>query len=194
MRMSKEERAKRSEILSRSKKIPGFDNYYLSRYGICISMMRKSPRFVLPRKSIWGYLCFSLVVNGRPKGLSLHRALMTTYKYNKNHASLDIDHIDGNKLNNDFKNLRWVTRTEDIANSIKLGLHVVGSKHKMSKLVESEVEYILKNHKIYSYHKTNAKELADKFNVSIRTINGIVSGKSWKAVSRAFLESIGEEK
>lgn len=42
---------------------------------------------------------------------------------NKDYSELTINHIDGNKLNDDICNLEWVTNAENVLHSHKTGLH-----------------------------------------------------------------------
>ena len=63
-----------------------------------------------------GYKCIQLVINGEPKGFTLHRLLGLHFipnPYNKP----TIDHIKNKeKLNNNLSNLRWATYEEQLAN------------------------------------------------------------------------------
>lgn len=52
------------------------------------------------------YLSCSIIVDGKPKRLSVHRMVATTFIDNPDKFS-QVNHIDGNKLNNRVSNLEW---------------------------------------------------------------------------------------
>jgi len=61
-----------------------------------------------------GYKKYLLTLpNHEKKALFAHRMVMETYCPNPNSKFLEINHIDGNKLNNDISNLEWTTRIEN---------------------------------------------------------------------------------
>lgn len=102
----------------------------------------------------------------------VHRLVAQLYVPNPQNK-LQVNHIDGNKLNNNANNLEWVTNQENRDHAVKNRLHSYGEKNH-SKLKEKDVLYI-KQHMDFS-----ANKLAEKFNVSARAIRTIWSGRSWK--------------
>lgn len=58
-----------------------------------------------------GYLFVSLCKNGRKENVVIHRIVSLLFIPNPNNMS-EVDHIDGNKINNKVSNLRWVTAME----------------------------------------------------------------------------------
>lgn len=68
-----------------------------------------------------GYYSVVLYINDKPKEFLVHRLVALNFienKYNKN----QINHIDGNKLNNNYKNLEWCTQTENAKHAYNTGL------------------------------------------------------------------------
>jgi hypothetical protein len=70
-------------------------------------------------KNKGGYLQVKL--NGRYR--LLHQIISEIY-LGKRPVELVTNHIDGNKLNNRYGNLEYITRADNIRHAVKLGLHV----------------------------------------------------------------------
>jgi hypothetical protein len=96
-----------------------------------------------------GYSVVNLTVNGKQKVYRVHRLIAETFLDNPE-SKKEVDHIDGNRLNNCVANLRWVTSKENSNNpntACKLGkqmIGVTGSKHQCSKpvvCIETGIEY-----------------------------------------------------
>ena len=48
-----------------------------------------------------------------------HRAVLKTYAPHENQENLQVNHIDGNKLNNHYTNLEWATGKENMAHAVE---------------------------------------------------------------------------
>lgn len=103
--------------------------------------------------------------------ISLHRLVALCYipnPYNKP----QINHKDGNKLNNDISNLEWCTASENIIHSYNSKLHVVNTKLSLNEIQEIVDLY---NSGLYSY-----LELSKIFGVSNVTISNYVDRYSFQ--------------
>lgn len=60
-----------------------------------------------------GYLIVALSINGKYTSKAIHRLLAEAFIPNPEGLS-DVDHIDGNKRNNNLDNLRWCTHGSNI--------------------------------------------------------------------------------
>lgn len=68
-----------------------------------------------------GYLYVGLHKNGVKSTFSVHR--LVAMHFLKSEAGLtDVNHKDGVKNNNNYKNLEWVTKSENMKHAYKIGL------------------------------------------------------------------------
>ena len=72
-------------------------------------------------KSTTGYLRTCLCKNGIVKFFSIHRLVAQAFIDNRNDL-LEVNHIDGDKQNNNINNLEWCTRSENNIHAIKNNL------------------------------------------------------------------------
>lgn len=72
-----------------------------------------------------GYRCVTL---GRNNARMIHRIVAETFLPKLNDKN-QVNHKDGNKLNNNLNNLEWCTQSENTIHAYKLGL----IKHKFAK-------------------------------------------------------------
>jgi hypothetical protein len=91
------------------REIPNFENYKISTDGQIINKVGKI-------KSTWlnnaGYLTVTLVKNSKIYCRLVHRLVAETYIPNPNNYS-DVDHINGNKLQNNVENLQYLTHLDN---------------------------------------------------------------------------------
>jgi|688.fasta_scaffold872797_1 hypothetical protein len=83
-----------------------------------------------------GYVKVQISKNSKQKQVSVHRLVAIAFLPN-NENKPEVNHIDGNKLNNKIDNLEWSTRSENVIHGIKNNLIQVKKRglHNMSKVV-----------------------------------------------------------
>lgn len=166
----------------------GRNRYEVHNDGTVISLGRIGARgYVVKDKKLTqaennnGYLRVSMNLTGKSKSYFVHRLVAKCFVENP-YCLPVVNHKDGNKHNNHYSNLEWVTSSENNkhAFALKLRKPVVhrGEDHAMHKLTQEEVDYIrsvhLPRHDIYG-----SKPLACRFGVRPQTITDIVHGRSW---------------
>lgn len=118
----------------------GFDvlpygSYYVARTG---EVFGPKGDIMKPNKSNRGYLRLYLTVNGKRQQVSVHRLVALLFCPNPD-MKLEVNHIDGNKENNNASNLEWCTRSENEQHARATGLKLpvigkyLGKDNKLSK-------------------------------------------------------------
>lgn len=74
----------------------------------------------------WKYPKVRLFSNGRSIEKTIHRLVAEAFIPNPL-GKTEVNHIDGNKLNNQVENLEWVTRSENELHAFRTGLNDRGS-------------------------------------------------------------------
>ena len=69
-----------------------------------------------------GYLTVRLYVNKKRIQIAIHRLVGIAFLGDSPNGKTDINHIDGNKQNNDISNLEWTNDSENSKHAYKLGL------------------------------------------------------------------------
>ena len=122
-----------------------------------------------PRPNDKGYLRICVY----DKMMFVHRLVAEKYVPNPENKQ-QVNHIDGNKLNNCADNLEWVTNKENRMHAMQNNLIVAGEKCPWAKLNLKKVEYIREHTEL------NSRQLAEMFSVSVGTISDIRNNRSWK--------------
>ena len=142
-------------------------DYTITRNGEIIN--NRNGRKVKPQPNGKGYLRVS--IGGKLK--FVHRLVAEKYIPNPENKP-QVNHKDGNKLNNSVDNLEWVTNMENRKHAVKNLLHLSGEKCPWSKLDWEKVDFI-RSHTEYTQ-----KQLAEMFGVSLYAVREVRQGKSWK--------------
>ena len=87
--------------------------YKVSNYFRVMSLQNSAKVILKPFLNPNGYLYVSLCKNGTSHGYRLHRLVAQAFLPNPD-GKVEVDHINGDRLNCCASNLRWVTRRENI--------------------------------------------------------------------------------
>ena len=89
-----------------------------------------------------------------------------------------VNHIDGDKLNNHISNLEMVSASENVTHAFKSGLNPKGENHTNSKLYNDDAIAI----KRLLLTGERVTSIARKFGVSKNAISDIKFGRTWKHI------------
>lgn len=126
----------------------------------------------------YGYLHFLLSKSGSRKHFTAHRLVATHFLENLLNLP-QVNHKDGNKLNNDVSNLEWITNFGNRQHAIySLGYSFKGEDNPSAKL---NTESVLK---IKSELKNGVSQhsIAKKYKISRSAISMIAINKIWKHI------------
>ena len=143
------------------------DDYIITDKGEIINS--HTGKALKPRPNNKGYLRICIY----DKMMFVHRLVAEKYVPNPENKK-QVNHIDGNKLNNRADNLEWVSNAENREHAIRNHLIPSGERCPWAKLKRKDVEYI-RNHT-----ELNSRQLAEMFSVSQSTIVDIRLYRYWK--------------
>jgi len=129
------------------------------------------------KKRKTGYRFVILSKDNKSKNFYVHKLVAQAFITNNKNKS-QVNHIDGNKLNNTVTNLEWCTPLENSRHAIAHNLVPKGQDLSYSKLTLAQVNYI-REQILNSYYRGMQKDLANKFNVSTATISLIKNNINW---------------
>ena len=117
--------------------VKGFSKYEVSNEGNIRN--KKTGRILKQQIGTHGYNVLTLRKNKVPVTARVHRIVADSF-YDGDHDELDVNHIDGNKLNNHISNLEFCTRKENIRHAFDTGLKH-GSRRTKIRIVETGDEF-----------------------------------------------------
>lgn len=168
-----------------AKPIPNFKNYYITPDAQLFSTRSgKAVKLKTPYDKTCKYHRASVRdSSGVNKKMLLHRLVAITFLGLQD--GKEVNHIDGDKLNNNLSNLEWVTRGENLKHAYSLNLiSVSGEKNPRAVLTEDEVINIYQ--RLLSGEKNSV--LAKEYSVGRTTIMSIKTKASWPELLREFAD------
>lgn len=145
------------------KTIPHYPNYEINSTGLVRNKTTgHNMKWIDNGK---GYKSVKLYNTDRPQGrlCLVHRLVLSTF--NPSDGGLDVNHIDGDKSNNSFTNLEWVTKSENTQHAHMIGLF----QNKLAIEQVREIKDLLK-------HQQTMSSIARAYGVKHSTVWKIANG------------------
>lgn len=166
------------------KDVVGYEERFsVSSCGKVYSKLTKKELVLGMSKS--GYRTLSTKVGGRNgvwKCFKIHRLVADAFVVRTREDRVFVNHIDGNKLNNDYMNLEWCTTYENNLHARMTGLsstkHLIGVNKLKRKLTDSDVRAIRSIYKP-SCRESGARALSRKYSTSHSVITDVVKLRSY---------------
>ena len=128
----------------------------------------------------FGYKKVQLYKDSKFKTFSVHRLVAICFIENKLNKP-QVNHIDGNKLNNIVENLEWCNNSENQLHAWKLGLNRTSDNldlYRTNCIVTKELVIKIRE----ELKTTKSRILAKKYNLSESQMSNIKNNKRWKAI------------
>lgn len=157
------------------KQIQGFPDYEIGDLGTVKRLKFGKERILKPGVDRYGYANVTLSKENLRYKVLVHRLVATHFIPNPENKPT-VNHIDGNKLNNEKSNLDWNTRSENSKHGFNNGLikSKYGSSNGNAKLTPEQVEQIRK----LKGQKTQ-KEIGIMFGISQAQVSNLHTKKVW---------------
>ena len=123
-------------------RVCGYENHYLvSNTGVVLSIKSKKPLKQNPNSN--GYPTISLYSFGKMNTTTVHSIVARAFVHKpKQIERLVVDHIDGNKSNNHYSNLEFVTQKENVHRAIRSGVHKPRIKQKPVQQIDMDGNFV----------------------------------------------------
>lgn len=163
-------------------RIAGFDDYWISGLGAIISFREHKPKLL--KTSAGGGYPHVRISRGRRghgathKHVVVHDLVASHFLGPKPHG-MEVNHIDHDPCNNNFRNLEYVTSRNNTLHSVKAGRWPIGSRRWNSVLSETQVSAL----KVLLAEGVAVKKLAKLLGVSEPALHHIKAGRAWKHVT-----------
>lgn len=163
-------------------------DYYVSNQG----RVKHNGRILSGSLHQDGYIFVTMHGRQHP----LHRLIATVFCKTCPGCN-EVNHIDGNKQNNFYTNLEWVTRSQNQKHAVDNGLQPKGLSTYKGKFTYEQREQIKQE---WDSGKYSRRELAKKYGVSHTCINDIINDKYkyaertnvYEEVARPLVDTLNE--
>lgn len=153
-------------------------NYFLTEDGKIFS--QKTNKILSTHLDKDGYEKVRLVCKDNKRHtFSVHRLMLENFLPREDMNLLQVNHIDGNKLNNSLSNLEWCTCQENIDHAVRMNLRhdQKGENNNAAKLTEKEVKEIIN---LLLDGRFSSAEIGRMYGISGDYANSIKRGEHWR--------------
>lgn len=167
-----------------------YDGYEVSNYGTVVSFKQGYRKELTPKPDKDGYLKVSLFKNGKTKYFKIHRLVAMHFIPNPNEYPMVI-HKNGDRLDNYYENLLWCTAKykdnydpNNPENNKNLEQGEVKTGRTLTPKEVIEIKRLLEEELL------TQKQIADRFKVSVSTIQKIKYGIHYSDIDKVITNPI----
>lgn len=160
-------------------------NYAVSSYGRLASFDKDlNDKLILKPHLNGGFPLISINSNGKHKALFIHSAVAEMFLKKRNPKCIRVIHLDHDKTNNHFSNLKWVSQKEQSEHNkenpvvLEAIARKVNKGNNAKKLNEKKVTQ-LKKELWDPKRKLTFKKLAEKYGIAEMNLYRIKNGELW---------------
>lgn len=158
------------------------NGYWISNYGRVYN--ESFGHLAIPFVTNVGYA--EVKIHG--KNMAVHRLVALSFHSSpSNWEELDVNHKDGNKLNNFAENLEWGTRSYNIQEAFRLGLARKGEAHPNNVYTESQIQALCAALENQQDIPTVCAQIGLTYGSHIvKLVYKLRHGKAWKDITKNF--------
>lgn len=141
----------------------------------------KAGQIMSPSNNGRGYLILGLMLDGKRRTKAVHKLVALGFVPNPDNLP-EVNHKDGNKLNNHYTNLEWVSRGRNIEHAFQSNLRsALGESNARCKTNETTVRRICE----FLQQGYSSAEIRD-IGFTYGLVRAIKSKKNWTHISASY--------
>jgi hypothetical protein len=183
-------------VCMRHKTIPGFDGIYtIYEDGRIWSKARngRRGRFLNPGVGTPAYYCVTLSIKNKAKGFRILRLLAQAFIPNPDNLP-EVNHMDGNKLNNNLSNLEWCTSLHNLRHEYLTGLSKLKPRYgKDNPNTVLNPEQVMEIRAIAKLKIASKRAIGRAYGIGVTTVRQILNNEPWQWIDDVSLQP-GKEK
>ena len=113
--------------------VKGYEEYEIDTNGVVYGKNGKPLKYSINHN---GYCIINFYINHKRTGFGIHTLVAKQFIPNNNINKNQVNHKDGNKINNNVENLEWVTPKENMEHSVDVLGNNIGEKIGERKLLK----------------------------------------------------------
>ena len=164
------------------REIKGWEGYFVTNTGDVYSTRRGSLKKRKTMISRNGYVQVGLSDGGKIHNLGVHRFVAEAFVENPE-GKPQVNHIDGDKTNNNAANLEWCTASENQRHAVLMGLTKSGESHNRTEYTNAQVHSLCQHLQDGLY---NDKTLSKMLGITESVISKVVRKEAWVHISRYY--------
>lgn len=158
-------------------------NLFITTFGNIYSVINDKINYLNPVIDRSGYARIKIEIDNKYIGSpSIHRLVASAFIPNPENKE-EVNHKDGDKLNNSVYNLEWVTHSENMIHAYENNLNKRGEENSQSIYTEKQIKYACE---LLMANKLTKNEISKITKVSVYTLDALLKHKKWRYISSNY--------